>query len=159
MAKYQINFSEFEELCNGSKNEMLATIDRIRKDNMNSGDQMVYAELGLENYTKKELNEALSLLETQIYDYIEMNTEEETTMTTRTLPRTIILTDCDDELVVTTNAPQSEIENAIAHKNKLLEEDAPYINTDFEEMQGYLRAKGYIFERIGYTSELERYSW
>lgn len=159
MAKYQINFSEFEELCNGSKNEMLATIDRIRKGNMNSGDQMVYAELGLEDYTKKELNEALSLLETQIYDYIEMNTEEETPMTTRTLPRTIILSDCDDDLVVKTNAPQSEIENAIAHKNKLLEEDAPYFSSDFEEVRGYLRAKGYIFEKDGYTSELERYSW
>lgn len=78
---------------------------------------------------------------------------------TRTLPRTIILSDCDDELVVTTNAPQSEIENAIAHKNKLLEEDAPQFSSDFEEVQEYLRAKGYIFERVGYTNELERYSW
>lgn len=120
---------------------------------------MVYAELNLEDYTEEELDEALSLLETQIYDYVEMNIKEKTTMTTRTLPRTIILSDCDNDLIVNTNAPQSEIENAIAHKNKLLEEDAPQFSSDFEEMQEYLRAKGYIFERIGYANELERYSW
>ena len=163
MAKYQINFSEFEELCNGSKDEMLATIDRIKNGNMNSGDQMVYAELNLEDYTKEELNEALSLLETQIYDYVEMNIKEETTMTTRT----IALEDCwDSELLVATNAPSDEIKNAIDYLNKLREGDIPdphpdsdEIFSDFEEIQQYLRAKGYTFAEIGSIKVTERYHW
>lgn len=68
MPKYRIDFSEFEEWCNGNKQEMLDTISRIRKGNMNDGDQMVFNQLGLGDYTKKELREALNFLETQIYD-------------------------------------------------------------------------------------------
>lgn len=72
--------------------------------------------------------------------------------------RIINLFDCDTNFLVETNAPEEEIENAIAYKNDLLENDEP-ISSDFEAMQEYLMDKGYIFDSVGYVNEIESYLW
>ena len=73
--------------------------------------------------------------------------------------RLINLHDCDTDLLVETNAPAEEIRNAIAHKNKMLEEDDESFRSDFEEMQEYLQNKGYEFDQIGYVNAVEWYLW
>ena len=72
--------------------------------------------------------------------------------------RIINLYDCDTNFLVKTNAPAEELENAIAYKNDLLENDKP-ISSDFEAMQEYLMDKGYIFDSVGYVNEIESYLW
>lgn len=73
--------------------------------------------------------------------------------------RLINLHDCDTDFLVETNAPAEEIQNALEHKNQMLENDDPTFRSDFEEMQDYLQNKGYTFEQIGYINEIESYYW
>ena len=75
------------------------------------------------------------------------------------MERMINLYDDESEFIVKTDAPSEEIKKALAHKNKMLEDDDPAFRSDFEEMQDYLQGKGYTFEEIGYTYELEKYCW
>ena len=65
----------------------------------------------------------------------------------------------DTNFLVETNAPEEEIINARAHKNRMLENDDPSFRSDFEEMQEYLQNKGYEFDQIGYVNEIESYCW
>lgn len=81
--------------------------------------------------------------------------------------RTIALRDCwGSELLVTTDAPSDEIKNALDYLDKLREGDIPDPNpdseeilSDFEEVQKYLRTKGYSFEEIGAIKVAERFHW
>ena len=74
--------------------------------------------------------------------------------------RIIALYDYDNNyLIVETNAPASIIEDAIAYKDDMLENDDPSFRSDFEEMQEYIQERNYVFNELGYVYELENYSW
>lgn len=73
--------------------------------------------------------------------------------------RIVNLYDCDTDFLVRTNASTELIEEALEYKQKMLEEDDPAFRSDFEEMQEYVKNKGYVFEQIGYANEIESYSW
>ena len=75
------------------------------------------------------------------------------------MDRIINLYDDESEFIVETDAPSEEIEKALEYKNQMLENDDPAFRSDYEEMQDYLHSKGYTFEEIGYTYELEKYYW
>ena len=75
------------------------------------------------------------------------------------MTRIINLYDCENNFLVETDAPVIEIKKAIEYKDKMLIENDPSFRSDFEEMQDYLQQKGYTFEQIGYTVDLESYEW
>lgn len=73
--------------------------------------------------------------------------------------RIIALYDDETIFLVETDAPIDEIEKAIKHKNKMLQDDDISFRSDFEEMQDYLMNKNYCFNALGYANEIEGYLW
>ena len=58
-----------------------------------------------------------------------------------------------------TDAPRKIIEEAVEYKNEMLAKDDPLFRSDFEEMQEYVRSKGYKLEEIGYVQDFDTYYW
>jgi hypothetical protein len=70
--------------------------------------------------------------------------------------RIIVLKDCEARTYVETNAPRELIEDAIAYKDELLEQDVP-IESDFDAIREYLNERGYTFEEC--EEDCEEYWW
>lgn len=75
------------------------------------------------------------------------------------LSRVINLHDDYTDYLAVTDAPREIIEEAIEYKNEMLVRDDPLFRSDFEEMQEYVRARGYNLEEIGYAQDFDTYYW
>lgn len=75
------------------------------------------------------------------------------------MDRVINLHDDHTDYLAVTNAPREIIEEAVEYKNEMLAKDDPLFRSDFEEMQEYVRSKGYKLEEIGYVQDFDTYYW
>lgn len=99
-----------------------------------------------------------------IESYIDQFTDPDVKLPEQPEERIITLSDCDSNTVAKTNAPSNIIDEAIAYKNSLLENDDPEFSSDFESMQDYISKAGYYLEYVGIIennnrSEIEDYEW